>query len=148
MKKLIFKSIIDGVLNFVCYIILMWFTVSVFVDTMASMQALLVVASVNGALMALLYFLFLRKERSVKCIVTFTAISFLAFALLFSIWFVCSVSFGINYPFARELGNGDGLLVMFTLGAYFVVNLLFRFVVFIALVIRRISALNKESNDM
>lgn len=148
MKKLIFKSIIDGVLNFVCYIILMWFTVSVFVDTMASMQALLVVASVNGALMALLYFLFLRKERSVKCIVTFTAISIIVFVVLFSIWFVCSVTFGIEYPFARELGNGDGLLVMFTLGAYFIVNLLFRFVVFIALVIRRISALNKESNDM
>lgn len=148
MKKLIFKSIIDGVLNFVCYIILMWFTVSVFVDTMASMQALLVVASVNGALMALLYFLFLRKERSVNCIVTFTAISIIVFVVIFSIWFVCSVTFGIEYPFARELGNGDGLLIMFTLGAYFIVNLLFRFVVFIALVIRRISALNKESNDM
>ena len=148
MKKLIFKSIIDGVLNFVCYIILTWLTISVFVDTMASMQALLVVASVNGALMALLYFLFLRKERSVKRIVAFSAISIIVFVVLFSIWFVCSVTFGIEYPFARELGNGDGLLVMFTLGAYFVVNLLFRFVVFIALVIRRISALNKESNDM
>ena len=59
MKKLISKSIIDGALNFVCYIILTWFTISVFVDTMASMQALLGVASVNGALMALLYFLHL-----------------------------------------------------------------------------------------
>ena len=144
MKKLISNSIIDGVLNFVCYIILIWFTVSEFVDTIGTMKALLVVASINGALMALLYYLFLRKENSVKRIAVFTAISFLAFVLLFSIWFVCSVTFGIEYPFARELGNGDGLLVMFTLGAYFVVNLLLRFVVFIALVIRRISALNKE----
>ncbi len=148
MKKLISNSIIDGVLNFVCYIILTWFTVSEFVDTIGTMKALLVVASINGALMALLYYLFLRKENSVKRIAIFTAISFLAFALLFSIWFVCSVTFGIEYPFARELGNGDGLLIMFALGAYFVVNLLFRFVVFIALVIRRISALNKENNDM
>ena len=144
MKKLGIKSFVDGVLNLVCFTFISFLSTSAFIESEVSMNALLVVACVNGGLMAVVYFLLLRKENSAKRVMAFSVFSLLVFAIGVVIEFACLISFDFQIPLQREMSNADGFLIVFSLGAFLIVNLLLRLVVLIALIVRRINALQKD----
>lgn len=127
------QAIIDSFLNSISYIILQWFVVSIFFDRFISDdKSFLFICLLTPIINSIIYYKFLNKKESVKELISLTSISALLFVVCMLIRFVCMVIPIFTFtPFQRELGNGDGILILLTALIFLASTIVFRLLILV-----------------
>ena len=140
------QAIIDGLLNTISYIVLEWFVVSIFFDRVISDEKLYIFICLLGPIInSIIYYKFLNKKESVKELFSLTSISALLFVVCMLIRFVCMVIPIFTFiPFQRELGNGDGILILLSALIFLASTIVFRLLILVYEIVRICMKKNKE----
>ena len=114
-QKWLPHAVIDGLLNTVVYIALQWFGTTVFFDYLnVNFELYLLFTLFCVVIISMVYLMYMSKCKKVRELFGFTLVSALIFNLCMLLLFACMITQIItNVPFQRELGNGDGLIIMF-----------------------------------
>lgn len=125
-------SIADGVILAFCGTkVLLGITFSQFASE-TPMENHLIIACIVALLTAIIYFLLIRKERSIKNILKLSAISFLCF--------VISSPIQLALPFSifpqREIGDAEGIGLMLVLASFFITAVVVRLGILIGVWVR------------
>ena len=145
-QKWLRQAVIDGLLNTISYIVLQWFVVSIFFDGVLEDEKFYIFICLLGPIInSIIYYKFLNKRESIKELISLTSISVLVFVVSMLIRFVCMVTPVFTFtPFQRELGNGDGILILLSASIFIASTLVFRILILIYEIIRICMKKNKE----
>lgn len=114
-KKIVLTSVLDGFFQFFILQLLSGLVLSKYVADI-SFDVALVFSVIAGILATVTYFVFLFKERTNSTIILFSVGSCFTFILLEIILMIIKISFSgtwTHFPM-REVGNADGILLIFT----------------------------------
>ena len=145
-QKWLCQAIIDGLLNTISYIVLEWFVLSIFFDRIiADDKSFLFICLLTPIINSIIYYMFLNKKESIKELISLTSISALVFVVSMLIRFVCMVTPIFTFtPFQRELGNGDGILILLSASIFIASTIVFRILILIYEILRIFMKKNKE----
>lgn len=145
-QKWLCQAIIDGLLNTISYIVLEWFLLSIFFDRIISDdKSFLFICLLTPIINSIIYYKFLNKRESIKELISLTSISVLVFIVSMLIRFVCMVKPIFTFiPFQRELGNGDGILILLSASIFLASTIVFRILILIYEILRICMKKNKE----
>lgn len=146
-QKWLFQAVIDGLLNTISYIVLQWFVVSIFFDRVIVDEKLYIfICLLTPIINSLVYYKFLNNKKSIKELFSLTSISALVFVVCMLIRFVCMVTpiFKFTPPFQRELGNGDGILILLSASIFLASTIAFRLLILTSEVFR----VRRKSKDI
>ena len=143
-QKWLFQAIIDGLLNSFSYIVLQWFVVSIFFDSVLADEKFYIFICLLGPIInSIVYYKLLNKMKNIKELISSTFISVLVFVVCMLIRFVCIVTPLFTFtPFQRELGNGDGIFILLSALIFTASTIVFRFFI----LIYEISNVSMEKN--
>ena len=144
--KWLCQAVIDGLMNTFFYIVLQWFGVSIFFDAVLKDERIFIFICLLGPIInSIIYYKFLSKKESVKELLFLTFVSALVFVVCMLIRFVCMVIPIFTFtPFQRELGNGDGILILFIAFIFLASTIVFRLFILVYEIIRISMKKNKE----
>ena len=145
-QKWVFQAIIDGLLNSFSYIVLQWFVVSIFFDRVLADEKFYIFICLLGPIInSIIYYKFLNKTENIKELISSTFISVLVFVVCMLIRFVCMVTPIFTFTaFQRELGNGDGILILLSASIFIASTIAFRLLILTFEVFR----VRKKSKDI
>ena len=145
-QKWLRQAIIDGLLNTISYIVLEWFVVSIFFDRFISDdKSFLFICLLGPIINSIIYYKFLSKKESVKELLFLTFVSALIFIVCMMIRLVCMVTQIFTFTlFQRELGNGDGILILFIAFIFLASTIVFRLFILVYEIVRICMKKSKE----
>ena len=134
-KKYMIKAVLDGLIQGFTLYCLVMILLSLPVSYSSFISCLLA-GGILGIISASIYFILVRKE-SRKNIIKFSIISIIFFILFNIIALVIRMQFHLNILPLRELGNGDGILILFICAFFLIPNFVLRFITCVVLFIQK-----------
>lgn len=137
VKKYFLKALLDGFISSLVLDCLDIFLLSVYASSLSLKQYLLL--GVLGAMISsAIYFVFILKESSNKNILRFSLMSIFSFILCMAIMLGIHLTFSIDFLPLREVNNGDGIMLLFTIGSFILSSIVIRFYIFSTLIIKNL----------
>lgn len=135
-KKVVLKSVLDGIIQGVGLALLTSYIVSVYAQDQSVTQYM-VIGVLGGVLSAVVYFLFLIRESSNKVVIIFTISSTICCILTVAVVFLIQFIPGDLFP-RRELTNADGIAILLANGSYAFLSVFLKFIFFLTFIIKNI----------
>lgn len=135
MSRNLVTSALDGIVQAVGMIAI---CVLIIFDPMLffSVEQYLIASVVIAAISAGLYFLALFEEKNCKRIIWFTLGSISCFIICIALFFVTQLTLPIYVFPMHELNNGDGILILLSVGIYIMCSVALRLCILVGLLIR------------
>ena len=132
-RKLLRQAIVDGLINAFYFIALEWFSTSIFFNFFDVNIGVYMFLTLFGVMIiSMIYITYISNCEKVSELFGITFVSALTFVVCMLICFALALTpITTNVPFQRELGNGDGILLMFVAVGYLLLTVAFRLLIFI-----------------
>lgn len=140
MNKRLIKSLIDGVVHSLMFILLGIFCLILPTEYGLLAGALCAIPS------AILYGVLARKETGNKGLVSFSAMSMLWFVLCVVIFLIIRITFKFHFIYVPEENNAAGIVILLAQGCYILSSALLRTCCLVALIIKNLKH-NKRTED-
>lgn len=144
MRRLIIKSTIDGFIHALALLLL---SVLIVVPATKDFDFLsfFVIAGITSIILAIAYFLFLRKEKKVKSVLIGSGISVISFVIFSMIILFIQVEF--PFVVARDIWYGEGITSVLVSEFFIATTFFLKLCVFVGLLIRNAYQNTKLQNE-